>query len=138
MKALRAAAMVALLTLTAAGSTRAQAVGAADGADGTWTSGRAALEKDFAAQFAGPLKGSTIKIVTVGAGWALKPDVVVEHVTFEIRVGKDLAQAGVWIVTDVKGKDGWQLASTASFTPQAPPAPAKPDAKKAPAKKPAS
>jgi len=107
------------------------------GADGNSVSGRAAIEKDLATQFAGPLKGSAIKIVTVGGGWALRPDVAIEHGTYEIHVGKDLAQAGVWMVTDAKGKDGWQLAATSSFVPQAPPPPAKPaDTKKAPAKKP--
>jgi uncharacterized protein (TIGR02246 family) len=93
--------------------------------------GRAAIEKDLVTQFAGPMKGTTLKIMAAPNDRALKPDVAIGHGTFEVRKGTEVLQAGHYSLVDVKGASGWQITSLTGFVPQVPPPPAAP----APAKK---
>ncbi len=93
--------------------------------------GRAAIEKDLAASFAGPLKGTTLRI-TVAPDRALKPDVAIGHGTFEVRKGTEVVQAGHYSIVDVKTAAGWQITSLTGFVPQPPPPPAAAPTKKKP------
>jgi uncharacterized protein (TIGR02246 family) len=98
---------------------------------GEMHAGRAAIEKDLAAQFARPMKGTTLKVMAAPGDRAVKPDVAVGHGTFEIRKGTELLQAGHYSVVDVKTASGWQITSLTGFVPQPPP-PAPAPAKKKP------
>jgi uncharacterized protein (TIGR02246 family) len=93
-------------------------------------SGRAAIEQNLAAQFAGPLKGTTLKI-TPAPDRALKPDVSIGHGAFEVRRGAEVVEAGHYSLVDAKTPTGWQIASLTGFVPQPPP-PAPAPAKKKP------
>jgi uncharacterized protein (TIGR02246 family) len=87
--------------------------------------GRAAIEKDLVTSFAGPLKGTTLKI-TAAPDRALKPDVAIGHGTFEVRKGTEVVQAGHYSIVDVKTATGWQITSLTGFVPQVPPPPPAP------------
>jgi uncharacterized protein (TIGR02246 family) len=91
--------------------------------------GRAAIEKDLVTQFAGPLKGTTLKI-TPAPDRALKPDVAIGHGSFEVRKGTEVVQAGHYAIVDVKTPTGWQITSLTGFVPQTPPPAAAPVKKK--------
>jgi uncharacterized protein (TIGR02246 family) len=93
------------------------------GGDGTVSSGRAAIEKTVAANFAGMFKGTSLKVMPAGVR-QLAPNVAGTHGTFEVSAGGKVVATGHFISTDVKTAEGWKTAHFASFTPQAPPAPA--------------
>jgi uncharacterized protein (TIGR02246 family) len=88
--------------------------------------GRAAIEKEFATNFAGPWKGARIKI-NVGSTAPVGPDVAVNEGTYEVTgvTGPDGKPAppikGSYINTIVKKDGAWVLASNAAVLPAAPP-----------------
>jgi uncharacterized protein (TIGR02246 family) len=87
--------------------------------------GRAAIEKEFATNFAGPWKGTTIKI-TVGKVESLGPDTGVAEGTYEVMGIKmpDGKMAppikGSYLNTVVKKNGSWMLASNAAVLAQPP------------------
>jgi uncharacterized protein (TIGR02246 family) len=88
--------------------------------------GRAAIEKEFTTNFAGPWKGAKIKI-NVGSTAAVSPDVAVNEGTYEVT-GVTLPDGkpappitGSYINTIVKKGGAWVLASNAAVLPAAPP-----------------
>jgi uncharacterized protein (TIGR02246 family) len=91
--------------------------------------GRAAIEKEFAANFAGPWKGAKIAI-QLGSTQTVGPDIAVNEGTYEVTIaapgpdGKPLPPIkGRYLNTVVKKGGAWVLASNAAVPP--PPAPAK-------------
>jgi uncharacterized protein (TIGR02246 family) len=84
--------------------------------------GRAALEKEFATNFAGAWKGATIKI-NVGATQTVGPDIAVNEGTYEVSGvtmpdGKPAPPIkGSYLNTIVKKNGAWVIASNAAFTP---------------------
>ena len=90
--------------------------------------GRAAIEKEMAANFAGPFKGTKLT-VTQGNVQALSADIEVTEGTYSITGakgpdGKPLpVQTGFYVNTNVKKGGAWLIAGSAAFPP-APPAPA--------------
>jgi uncharacterized protein (TIGR02246 family) len=87
--------------------------------------GRSAIEKEFAANFAGPFKGAKIKI-NVGATEAASADVSVNEGTYEVTGvmmpdGKPAPPIkGSYLNTIVKKNGAWVLASNAAILPQPP------------------
>ena len=87
--------------------------------------GRAAIEKEFATNFAGPWKGTTIKI-TVGKVEPLGPETGLAEGTYEVMGvktpdGKPAPPIkGSYLNTVVKKNGGWVLASNAAVEPPAP------------------
>ena len=93
------------------------------GADGVVTRGRANLEKQFAANFAGPWKGTSISI-TARATQALSQEISVSEGTFAISGvtgpdGKPAPLQGQYVNTIVKRNNAWLIAGSAAFVPQA-------------------
>ena len=88
--------------------------------------GRAAIEKEFVANFAGPWKGAKITI-KVGSTHAVGTDIAVNEGTWEVTGtgpdGKPMTLRGTYLNTIVKKAGAWVLASNAAV-PLAP-APAK-------------
>jgi uncharacterized protein (TIGR02246 family) len=88
--------------------------------------GRAAIEKEFAANLAGPWKGAKITI-KVGSTHPVGPDIAVNEGTWEILGtgpdGKPATLKGKYLNTIVKKGGAWMLASNAAIPPV--PAPAK-------------
>jgi uncharacterized protein (TIGR02246 family) len=90
--------------------------------------GRAAIEKEFATNFAGPWKGAKIAI-KVGSTQAVTADIAVNEGTYVVSNlhgpdGKPLPPVtGSYINTIVKKNGAWVLASNAAVLPQ--PAPPK-------------
>jgi uncharacterized protein (TIGR02246 family) len=88
--------------------------------DGGTVVGRAAIEKEFAANFAGPFKGAKIKI-TVGATTSVGPGVAVNEGTYEVTgvMAPDGKPAppikGSYLNTIVKKSGAWVLASNAGI-----------------------
>ena len=88
--------------------------------------GRAAIEKEFAANFAGPWKGAKITI-NVGAVQSVAPDIAVGEGTYEVTgvTGPDGKPVplikGNYVNTMVKKDGAWVLASNAAVLPAAPP-----------------
>jgi len=87
--------------------------------------GRAAIEKEFAANLAGPWKGSAIKI-TVGAVESVGPEAGVTAGTYEVTGAKmpDGTPAptlkGSYLNTVVRRGASWLLASNAAVEPPSP------------------
>ncbi len=86
--------------------------------------GRAAIEKAFAAGFAGPAKGAKITIV-IGSIQQVSADIAVNEGTYEVTgVGPDGKPApparGRYLNTIVKKGGAWLIASNASVLPPAP------------------
>jgi uncharacterized protein (TIGR02246 family) len=87
--------------------------------------GRAAIEKEFATNFAGPFKGTKIKI-NVGATTTVGADVAVNEGTWEVTGammpdGKPSPPLkGSYLNTTVKKNGAWVLASNADIPPQLP------------------
>ena len=86
--------------------------------------GRAAIEKEFAANVAGPWKGAKIAI-KIGSTQAVGTDIAVNEGTWEVSGatgpdGKPLTLKGNYVNTIVKKGGAWMIASNAA----APPAPA--------------
>jgi uncharacterized protein (TIGR02246 family) len=85
--------------------------------------GRAAIEKEFTTNFAGPWKGTTIKI-TVGKVESVGPETGVAEGTFEVTGARmpDGQPAppikGSYLNTVVKEGGSWKLASNAAVLPQ--------------------
>jgi uncharacterized protein (TIGR02246 family) len=92
--------------------------------DGGTTIGRAAIEKEFAANFTGPWKGATIKI-TPGSHQAVSADVAVNAGTWVVSGtgpdGQAMTMKGRYVNTIVKKGGAWLLASNAAIV-DAPPA----------------
>lgn len=86
------------------------------------TIGRAAIEKEFAANFAGPWKGATIAI-KVGSSRSVGPDIAVNEGTWEVSGkgpdGKPTTMSGRYVNTIVKRAGAWAIASNAVI-PNAP------------------
>jgi len=88
--------------------------------------GREAIGKEFAANFAGPWKGATIKI-QIGAVQPVGPDIAVGEGTYEVTGvtgpdGKPVPPIkGSYVNTMVKKDGAWVLASNAAILPAAPP-----------------
>lgn len=84
--------------------------------------GRAAIEKEFAANFAGPWKGSKIAI-KLGSIRPLSTDIAVNEGTWEISGtgpdGKPMTMNGYYVNTLVKRAGAWVIASNAAV-PRAP------------------
>ncbi len=84
--------------------------------------GRAAIEKEFVANFAGPFKGTKIKI-NVGAIESTGPDVAVNEGTWEVTGaltpdGKPAPPIkGSYLNTIVKKNGAWVIASNAAIPP---------------------
>jgi uncharacterized protein (TIGR02246 family) len=84
--------------------------------------GRAAIEKEFSTSFAGPWKGSKIRIA-VGRTTSIGPDTAVNEGTYEITGvmgpdGKPVAPVkGRYLNTIVKKNGAWLLASNAAVPP---------------------
>jgi uncharacterized protein (TIGR02246 family) len=87
--------------------------------------GRAAIEKEFASNFAGPWKGATIAI-KVGSRHPIGTDVLVNEGTWEVSGagpdGKPMTMSGYYVNTLVKQAGGWAIAGNAAV-PRAPAAP---------------
>lgn len=87
--------------------------------------GREAIGKEFAANFAGPWKGATIKI-QIGAVETVAPDIAVGEGTYEVSGvkgpdGKPVPPLkGSYINTMVKRNGAWVLASNAAVLPAPP------------------
>lgn len=88
--------------------------------------GRAAIEKEFAANFAGPWKGAKIAI-TVGSMHPVGTDIAVNEGTWQVSGtgpdGKPVTLSGSYVNTIVKKAGAWVIASNAAIP--SPPAPAK-------------
>jgi uncharacterized protein (TIGR02246 family) len=88
--------------------------------------GRAAIEKEFAANFTGPWKGAKINI-KIGSTHPVGPDIAVNEGTWEVSGtgpdGKPMTLKGSYVNTIVKKGGAWVIASNAAV-PSAP-APAK-------------
>ncbi len=83
---------------------------------GEITEGRAQIEKDMAAQFAGPMKGSTHKL-SVTKVYAVKPGVAVADGEAEIVVGNGAPwKANFTAVFGEDGNDNWILYHMRSYT----------------------
>lgn len=86
------------------------------------TIGRAAIEKEFAANFAGPWKGATIAI-KVGSSRPVGTDIAVNEGTWEVSGtgpdGKPTTMSGHYVNTIVKRAGAWAIASNAVI-PSAP------------------
>jgi uncharacterized protein (TIGR02246 family) len=85
--------------------------------------GRAAIEKEFASNIAGPWKGAKI-MIKVGSTHAVGTDIAVNEGTWEVSGatgpdGKPLSLRGNYVNTIVKKGGAWVIASNAA----APPAP---------------
>jgi uncharacterized protein (TIGR02246 family) len=82
--------------------------------------GRAAIEKEFVTNFAGPWKGAKIEI-KVGSMQAVSPDIAVNEGTYTVSNlhgpdGKPLPPvSGNYINTIVKKNGAWVLASNAAL-----------------------
>lgn len=91
-------------------------------ADGGKVIGRSAIEKEFAANFAGPWKGTKITI-NVGSIQHVTPDIAVNEGTYEVTgaVAPDGKPApplkGDYLNTVVKKGGAWILVSNAAITP---------------------
>ncbi len=87
--------------------------------------GRAAIEKEFAANVAGRWKGANIAI-KVGSTQAVGPDIAVNEGTWEVSGatgpdGKPMTQKGNYLNTIVKKGGAWMIASNAAAPPPAAP-----------------
>jgi uncharacterized protein (TIGR02246 family) len=84
--------------------------------------GRAAIEKEFAANFAGPWKEAKITI-EVGNTYPVGPDIAVSEGTWEVSGrdpdGQPMTAAGHFVNTLVKKASAWVIASNA-VVPRAP------------------
>ncbi len=85
--------------------------------EGGTVAGRSAIEKEFAANFAGPFKGAKIKI-NVGATAEVGPGVAVNEGTYAVTGvmmpdGKPATIKGSYLNTIVKKNGAWVLASNA-------------------------
>jgi len=86
--------------------------------------GREAISKEFAANFAGPWKGATIKI-QIGAFQTVGADTAVGEGTYEVvgvkgPDGKPVPIKGSYVNTMVKQNGAWVLASNAAVVPAPP------------------
>jgi uncharacterized protein (TIGR02246 family) len=83
------------------------------------TIGRAAIEKEFAANFAGAWKGATIAI-EVGSSRPVGTDIAVNEGTWEVSAtgpdGKPMKMSGYYVNTIVKRAGAWAIASNAAIT----------------------
>jgi uncharacterized protein (TIGR02246 family) len=88
--------------------------------------GRAAIEKEFAANIAGPWKGAKI-VIKVGSTQPVGADIAVNEGTWEVAGtgpdGKPMTLKGNYLNTIVKKGGAWVIASNAAAPPA--PAPAK-------------
>ena len=86
--------------------------------------GKAAIEKEFAAAFAGPWKGAKI-VIKVGSIQQATPDLAVNEGTYEVTGtgpdGKPIVQKGAYLNTVMKKGGAWIIASNAAVLPSAPP-----------------
>jgi uncharacterized protein (TIGR02246 family) len=78
--------------------------------------GRAAIEKEFAANLAGPWKGATIKIMA-GTSRPVGPDSLVNEGTWEVSGkgpdGAPMTMKGYYVNTLVKKGGAWAIAGNA-------------------------
>ena len=91
--------------------------------DGTVLSGRAAVQQNYGASLAGPMKGASIKL-TATESRQLTPDIHVVVGTYEITGGQAGSVSGKYINTLVRKDGTWRIAGNMSMRPAtvAPPA----------------
>ncbi len=82
--------------------------------------GRAAIEKDYLANFAGPFKGTKLTL-RPGRTQVLKPDVALIEGTYEVTGGAAPVK-GRYVNTLVRDGGQWHLASVVTIPEPAPPA----------------
>jgi len=82
--------------------------------------GRAAIEKDYLANFAGPFKGTKLTL-RPGRTQVLKPDVALIEGTYEVTGGAAPVK-GRYVNTLVRDGGQWRLASVVTIPEPAPPA----------------
>ena len=88
--------------------------------EGNVFAGRSEIQKHFEQNFAGPWKGTTIKI-TAGRQQSVRPDVTVAEGTFEVSgnpSGKPMVRTGRYLNTIVREGGRLLLASNVGFMPQ--------------------
>jgi hypothetical protein len=85
--------------------------------------GRAAIQKEFTSNFAGPWKGASIKI-DIGATEQIAPGIAVDEGTYEVT-GVTLPDGkasppikGTYLNTIVRKNGAWMLAGNAAVLPQ--------------------
>lgn len=88
--------------------------------DGTVLSGRAAIEKNYAAGLTGPMKGASIKL-TAAQSRQLTPDIHVVVGTWTITGGQAGPLSGHYINTLVRKDGRWQIAGNMAMRPAPPP-----------------
>ena len=87
---------------------------------GQLITGRAAIEKDYLANFAGPFKGTKLTL-SPGRTQVLKPDVALIEGTYEVAGGPAPIK-GRYVNTLVRDGGQWRLASVVTIPEVAPPA----------------
>jgi uncharacterized protein (TIGR02246 family) len=92
--------------------------------DGTVLSGRAAIQENYAASLAGPMKGAKIKL-TAGATRQLTADIHVVVGTWELTGGQAGPLSGSYINTIVRKDGAWRIAGNMAMRPAMPGPPAK-------------
>lgn len=98
--------------------------GASVAMDGSVDVGRANIEKAMTSGFAGTFKGTAIIITpAANAARAIKPDVVLDNGTFELKKGTLSLANGFYTAVSVKTPKGWVISqSTVFVAPMLPPA----------------
>jgi uncharacterized protein (TIGR02246 family) len=90
------------------------------GPTGQLITGRAAIEKDYLANFAGPFKGTKLTL-RPGRTQVVKPDVALIEGTYEVAGGAAPVK-GRYVNTVVRDGGQWRLASVVTIPEPAPPA----------------
>jgi len=90
------------------------------GPTGQLIAGRAAIEKDYLANFAGPFKGTKLTL-RPGRTQVVKPDVALIEGTYEVS-GAAAPVKGRYVNTLVRDGGQWRLASVVTIPELAPPA----------------
>ncbi len=88
--------------------------------DGTVLSGRAAVQQNYGASLAGPMKGASIKL-TATESRQLTPDIHVVVGTWELTGGQPGPVSGKYINTLVRKDGKWRIVGNMAMRP-APPA----------------
>lgn len=103
------------------------AIYAADGLrvapDGTVLSGRAAIQGNYGASLAGPMKGAKLKLTATDSR-QLTPDILVVVGTWEITGGQ-APISGKYINTMVRKDGQWHIAANMAMRPATPAPPSK-------------
>ena len=84
--------------------------------DGTVLSGRAAVQQNYGASLAGPMKGASIKL-TASESRQLTPDIHVVVGTYEITGAQAGSVSGKYINTLVRKDGTWRIAGNMAMRP---------------------